>query len=54
MLIRRHGVKAKRHYHVEFWMLEHLGIISSDACSGFLMGLQDVHLSAYVENAEKL
>ena len=27
-----------------FWMLEHVGIISSNAYSGFLMALQDVPL----------
>ena len=49
MFDNRHGVKAyikklKGILMWNFWMLEHVEIISSNAYSGFLMALQDVPL----------
>ena len=49
MFDNRHGVKAyiknlKGILMWNFWMLEHLGIISSNAYSGFLVALQNVPL----------
>ena len=49
MFDSRHGVKAymkklKGILMWNFWMLKHVGIISSNAYSGFLMALQDIPL----------